>query len=348
MEKLSYLCDFLKKIIIEDSIHQIVKFLQLGISIPILPQFRSVIKFTLEKYNSKAIILYKKHNKESLFDFESIIGMSLLYSEESTLFFGFFRVYDHSKHNIQLLLGTILDYAKKNSFITIRGPINIPTILFGFGFMVEGSKTELSIARPIDPPIYLEIFKKNRFIEKEIIDTYISEIKKLEMDNFNELQQEFEFIMIGSKEIGQYKDDFIRLHNENMPENSQITPKTLLNAEIIIKYLFSGNFLDNMGWITIHSPTKIVIACGFVAPNPFNPQIISFEHIVIDKKYRRKGLLPFIWTQLMTTLLKRNKEKMPIYTSGFCNIDNQEIINFIINYCAASRERRHIILEFEL
>ncbi len=119
--------------------NDILKYLNLGISIPILPEFHKCILEDLKLYNAKAITLVKNIDDDYFGGkTDKIVGITVVYGDGSdVLFFGCFRVYDHDAEKIEFLANSLLKYAKENGYNSIRGPINIPTVIFGWGFMVE-------------------------------------------------------------------------------------------------------------------------------------------------------------------------------------------------------------------
>ena len=52
----------------------------------------------------------------------------------------------------------------RNAYKKIKGPVNIPAIIFGYGFMEEGSLDNLFIAKPVNPPVYQNCFLEKGFI----------------------------------------------------------------------------------------------------------------------------------------------------------------------------------------
>ncbi len=338
----------MEDIVIEESIEKIYNHLQLGTSIPILPEFKEPTLFALKNYGVKAILLKEKNENNVLFSKSCIVGISLLYSYESILYFGFFKIYDDDRKKIQKLIDTIISYAKEHNYTAIRGPVNIPTIIFGYGFMVEGSDTSTLIARSVDSPIYLELYNKNGFDEKFILDTYVFKLQKLNIKNIKEYQEMYDFLMVNNEGLLKYKDKFVNLHAEAMPEYSQITPNVSINALTILKHLFNWDLPYKLGGITFLKSSKEVISCGFLAPNPFNFHYINIEQIVIDKKYQGYGIIKFINSELMAYYLNLKDEDRPYYASAFVSAENERMSGFLVKYYSAWRGRRHIVLEYKL
>jgi len=109
----------------------ILEFLQLGINIPVREEFYDFILHDLTIYRAKSLIL-KDNNK--------VVAHTLAYDDGGeVLFFGFFGAINHKEKYIEYLLEELIKYAQKHQYKTIRGPINPPTFIFGYGFMTEDS-----------------------------------------------------------------------------------------------------------------------------------------------------------------------------------------------------------------
>jgi len=144
---------------------EIIRYLHIGINIPILSEFHHYILDDLKIYDASAIILEEKGDNKNFGEItDEIVGITLVYHDETDiLYFGFFSVYDHNIVKINFLLNALIEYAIDKNYKYIRGPINIPTMIYGWGFMVKGSKKDLFIGSPINPPVYQEAFFKRGF-----------------------------------------------------------------------------------------------------------------------------------------------------------------------------------------
>ena len=97
----------------------------------------------------------------------NITGHVLLFNEsDKVLFFGFFSVFNHDETRISYLLNRLIKYAKLHNYSKIIGPVNIPTYIYGWGFMDKGSVANIFIGKPINPPIYQELFFSRGFTLK--------------------------------------------------------------------------------------------------------------------------------------------------------------------------------------
>ena len=333
------------KIEIVDDYNKILKALKIGINIPI-PQFRDYIIDAFNKYNVRGILLKEKQNKELSFEKKEIItGVTVIFNEDSeTLFFGFFGVCDQDSNKIQELISALLNFAKIKNFKYIKGPINIPTIIFGFGFETKGLDKKLCIGKPINPPIYLDKFFEEGFYIKHTLDSYSIQFKYLNVCKYD--FSSYEYINPGKKKIGEYLQYMIKLHVNNIPKYSQVTPNPHKNATVVYKYLIDTG-KDYLGWIVRHKASNNIVGCGYLVSDPFSERILSFEQLIVDKNHQGKGLAIFMLAKTMQLVLDQERGRN---IKGIMSIaiNNKKIKQFVKRYLSAIRERRHLVLEYKL
>ncbi|HEY0088395.1 MAG TPA: hypothetical protein VGB37_06105 [Candidatus Lokiarchaeia archaeon] len=342
-----------KKLEIEilDEPEEILKHLKLGISIPILPEFHKYIIGDIKTYNAKSIILREEINTERFKNqTDYAIGNVLLYDDGGeTLFFGYFGVYDHDPFKIEFLLDKILDFGKKNNYKTIRGPINIPTVIFGWGFMVEGSNKDYFIGCPVNPPIYQEIFLKKKFNVKFEEDRYAMLVYRYNPFKDKKFDfSEFDYVNPSKADMDKIKNEFIKLHMDYMPESARITPKSEKNFDNIVDFVNEYGE-EWMIWTVYHKPTHKMVSCGYVIPNPFsldlkgNLDSVSFHDWVVHPDYRRKGLAMLMYG---ATSLKAFKTKVRwgSYPVGAENVSNSKMAQKM----GGKKDRTHLILEYKI
>ncbi|MBN1217247.1 MAG: hypothetical protein JXA99_17635 [Candidatus Lokiarchaeota archaeon] len=341
---------------LETNFNKILNHLQIGTLIPILPKFREYILKTFKNYEVKAILLKKEVN-DYIFNErgDNVVGICILFNDnDDILFFGYFGTYDHNPYKIDLLINGIKNYAKKRNFKKIIGPLNIPAVIFGFGFMEEGSNKQLCTGKPINPPIYQKSFFKNGFIIKYVEENYYTRVIRYNPLEFKQYDfSEFEYINITRENLHIYLDDMIKLHKENMPNYSRITPNTEKNVLVLFDYLFSyeKKFLI---WIVKHKPTRRIIGCGHLAPNPFLKDkygrliSASLEHIVIDKEFHGRRLSFFMYGETLPNVINPEKGELMKYYTNSIGLENKKAINFVKKYMNGVRDRRHLILEYNL
>jgi hypothetical protein len=313
---------------------EILKYLSIGISIPIIQEFHKYILYDLQYFKAKSFLLMEDENP---------VGHSLIFDDEKNhLYFGYFRVNDHNEHKIELLIDKILKYAKEHKYAIIRGPINIPAIIFGWGFMEEGSLDTLFIGKPANPPIYQEIFLMKGFSIKYRERTWEGPIPRFNPWRLKKYDyNDYEFITPKDwKDLMNLKSDFIRLHSENLPPSARITPNVddLFDnyADFVVK--FGENYMFNF---IKHKPSNKIVACGCYFRNPFQKDTIIAYSWVVDPKYRRKGL---VLLMVGATSLPAWKDKFR-YCSGTIasdNFNNSEVAKRL----GLDIKRTHLILEY--
>ncbi len=309
---------------------EILKYLHLCISIPILPKFHKYILKDLEAYNAKALILheiieYPEYDVKP----HDVSGIVLVYEDGSDiLFFGFCGVYDHDESKIEYLVENLVDYAREKGYKKVRGPINIPTVIYGWGFMVEGSNKELFIGCPANPPIYQKVFKKKGFevlFQEDRYDMGCVVVKPYNLpklidmgirnsaeyqENKRKLEKDiktgkyigkpvpvgdylYDYYNYPKEKMMEIKSEFASLYGKYMPDSAKITPKAEHNVENIINFIFEfgGNW---MIWVVRDKKTGEMVANGYVIPNIFNKDkndrlnSVSFHAWVVHPEHRRR------------------------------------------------------------
>jgi len=350
--------------------NEIILYLNKGISIPILPEFHKYILRDLEIYNAKAIILEKEINEENFRNkTDKIVGITIVYNDGSdTLFFGFFGIYDHNVESIEFLTDSLIQFGKENDYKEIRGPINIPTAIFGWGFMAEGSKKDLFIGSPINPPIYQDIFFKKGFRILFCEDRY--EMPALKMDPhkdkklinlginmgdyknkpFDTGDYEYEYINPGKEGMIKVKEEYIELYEKFMPPSAQITPKTSHNFTNLTNFIFEFG-AEWMMWIVRHKSTGKMVANGYVIPDIFSKDkkgelnSISFHAWVVHPEHRRNYIAMIMYG---FTSLKGKDRKTPHYiTRGSWPVGAENIANGnAAKKMGGKKDRSHLILNY--
>lgn len=323
--------------------NEIIKYLQLGISIPIWPEFYEYIIHDIQYFDAKLILIKENGNAT---------GNVLVYADDKEiLYFGYFGVLNHNKRWITFLLSELMKYAENNNFKFIRGPINIPTVIFGWGFMEEGSLESLFAGKPVNPPIYYELFREKgfyiKFEEKSWEGNYLR-INPYKLKKFDYTDYQY----YNPKDINDWmnlKNEFIRIHNEFMPDYGKITPSVENLLDNYANYVFKYGY-NFMIFFIKYKPNNKIVGCGSCLPNPFRKDkngnydsLIAYSWVV-DPEHRGKGLTSLLYG---ATSLKAWKKKFR-YTSGPSG--GNENIRFakfadIVNLQV---KRTHFVLEFKL
>jgi len=335
----------------EDIIH----YLQIGISLPVLPELHKYILEDIKCYNAKIIILEKNINEVKFKEHtEKIVGTVLVYDDRGeTLFFGYFGVYDHETKKIEFLVDRLIEYAKKNKYKRIRGPINIPTVIYGWGFMVEGSRKDLFISCPINPPVYQEVFLNRGFYIKFEEDRYYVPGLKMNPNNLPGYDfTDYEYVNPGKEGIWDVLDDMLKLHINYQPPSAQITPKKSFNYKNFFDFIYSSG-REWMIWVVYHKPSNKIVACGYVIPNIFHKDkhgrldSISFHDWVVHPNHRRKGLAMLMYGA--TSLQGINRKTNNFIRWGYWPVGSENIANIkAVLKMGGIKSKTHLILEYEL
>ena len=333
---------------------EILRYLHLGINIPILPELYKYIIADIRSFNAKAILLEKEINENKFNEnADKVGGIVLVYDDQGdTLFFGYFGVYDHDIIKIEFLIDQLINYAKRNNYKIIRGPINIPTVIYGWGFMVEGSSKDLFIGCPINPPIYQETFLKKGFYIKFEVERYYNVVLKINPHKLPYYDYtEYEYVNPGKEGIWDVLDEILSLHIKFQPPSAQLTPKKSLNIKYLVDFIYSFGS-KWMIWVVYHKPTKKMVACGYVIPNIFhvdkhgNLDSFSFHDWVVDPDHRRKGLAMLMYGE--SSLRAFNRKIKNFYRWGYWPVGAENIASKkAAEKLGGIKSKAHLILEFE-
>lgn len=322
---------------------EILTYLQLGTSIPILPNLSKYIINDLEYFKASSILLLEGGNPA---------GQVLIYDDErETLFFGYFGVLNHNSVKINFLIDELIKYAKEKEYKFIRGPINIPVIIYGWGFMKEGSLENLFIGKPVNPPIYPNTFLKKKFYVKSEQVTWLGSRMprfdpwKLKKYDFSDYEY---FYPNDITDFKKYKTEFLRIHAENLPSSAQITPNVSGVFDSYADFVFRYGF-NFMIFFVKFKPTEKIVACGAYLPNPFRKDSKgNYDSCVIytwavEPKHRRKGLGMLMYGAT-SQLLWKHKIKCGIGPMPKSNTAN---MGFAIKLGGVI-SRTHLIMEFKI
>jgi len=278
-----------KNVKITNDYREILKLLGIGTNLPIFSEFEEYILHDLRHFQAKSLVLIESNNIE---------GHTLIYHhDKDSLFFGFFSVINDDQDNINSLIDVLIKYAKKNNFKNIQGPINIPTIIYGWGFMEEHGAKNLMIHKPVNSPIYNQIFEKWSFLEysKDIsYEGYISDFPSGFIDKYE--FNDYEIVHYDNWDnIEKIKTEFLVLNARNLPKISVITPDT--GALFNNYFAFVKRYGDPFMFVFVrYQKTNELVGCMLSIPNPFskdeNSILNSFVllSMVIAKNHRNKGL----------------------------------------------------------
>lgn len=318
----------------------ILEFLQLGINIPVREEFYDFILHDLTIYQAKSLILKDNHK---------VVAHTLVYDDGGeVLFFGFFGAIDHEEKYIENLLEELIRYAQKHQYKKIRGPVNPPTFIFGYGFMTEDSLDDLCVSKPVNPPIYQEIFAQFGFYIKSKQGTWEGEFVKVPEEEMK--KYDFEGYEIHSlknwDDLSELKLPLLILSSRNLATASRVTP----SPEKLVENFFS--FLRTYGGVYMvkllrHKQSRQFVGCFISLPNPFKKNqkgkcnsLVAYS-ITIDKEHRGKGLSMYLMKEFLDAA----------YDDDFRNasvpmeINVLECKNLVKNHFGLTYTRTHLILE---
>ena len=193
-------------------------------------------------------------------------------------------------------MNNLIEYGKVNKFSKIIGPINIPTAIYGWGFMDEGSEASVYIGKPINLPIYQELFFHKGFMlkTKELsLEGPVIKIDSRFLNNFDSEKYEM-FHPKSWEEVLNFKSRFFDL-NSNLPLESVITPGTQHLYEDYIDFIKQYGDLFMIIFLK-YKITGDIVGCFFSIPNPFRKNesdtYDSLEAFIIllEKEHQGKGL----------------------------------------------------------
>ncbi|TFF89282.1 MAG: GNAT family N-acetyltransferase [Promethearchaeota archaeon] len=265
-----------------DSFSDIVSYLQFGTQIPVRKDFHEFILSDFKIF--QPISLHLRENR-------AIKGHCLLFQVDEILYFGFFNIQDHDPSKIEFLIERLQAYAQEHKCNTIIGPINIPTIIYGWGFMEKGSISSLFRAKPINPPIYLDKFKEYGFTLKTQEVSWEGQLPTNDQELLKNYDyQGFEVIDLTSwEELNAYTKSIIALNFRNLPQESLLTPKIEKVALNYVNFFVKFGELYMVSLLKDKKKDKIV---GYISslPNPFKAGSFSLYTLALDEEYRNKGL----------------------------------------------------------
>ena len=310
-----------KNFIIQELIkpREIATNLHYGINLPVSKKFQRYCISDLTHFNSFSWLL-SQDNK--------IVGHVLLfYENREILYFGFFRINDDDPVKISYLVDKVIAFAHQRKFKMVQGPINIPTVLYGWGFMKEDKVQTVYRGCPINSPLYNSIFTDKGFQVKHTIVTLEGPIPQISGDILTDYDySDYELIHLNNwTEFFNYSGDYFKLVAENLSPEHSYTPniEALSDNYVQIEIRFGHPFM--LTFIK-HIPSDKIIGHLVSLPNPFKKNLkgqydsITLFTIVIDKKYQRKGL----GLLLVKTSCDKARSHNMIYTTGPVDATNGE------------------------
>jgi len=326
---------------IYDDLGEIMKFIHIGTHLPIWPDLYKYIKCDINHFKAKLHILL---------EFGYIAGCVLTFKFKNILYFGYFNVLDNKTEKINLLIDRLIQIGKNSDCKSIIGPINIPAIIYGWGFLNWSLIDSLTIASPINPLNYPKLFNEKGFTVR-FKDFTWDPTKFFHLNGSSKSRYKFkdyEYINIKDKnEFLNIRQDFIKLQVENLPQSARITPDSINVIGNYIDFVFEQGYSSMIFYIK-YKPDNKMIASGAFLPDIFRREKGKIKSTVvytwaIDPDHRRKGLSLLMYDVTMSELSRLG---ITHYTSriGSENVSSSKVAK-ILN---GIHTRTHALLEYRL
>lgn len=316
--------------------NEILKLLHMGTNILFWPEFDKYILFDLNHFNAQSLLLTEGGNS---------VGHALVFSaDQETLFFGFFGVSNDKEDRIKFLIEKLIEFAENNGYNGLRGPVNIPTVIYGWGFMEAGSSTSHLVHKPVNLPIYPDVFRQkgfSEFLKEYSFEGRLDQIPPKNLEDFD--FSDYELVVFNSwDEIEATKIEFLKLNARNLSPRSVVTP---VSGPIFNNYFgFSKQYGDpSMMVFAKFKKTNKLIGCCVGTPDPFNKNSLVLLSIVLDKKHRDKGLAWWILKRYFDNSSKRGINYCTTFVGS--HVDSAIDISLKLGF---SLERTHTIFTYQI
>jgi RimJ/RimL family protein N-acetyltransferase len=310
----------------------IFNYIHLGTNLPILPSFKKYLYREIKRMGCFSIVIFGE-NKE-------IIGHTMLYPWEDTLYFAFFYAKDDSLENTFLLIDEIKKRVKKLNCDKIFGPVNLPPYIFGFGFSDIITDDSPFAMAPITNPVYVNHFCEYGFSIKQGISTY-----KIPMSPIP-YEKKWDVRSADFSRKNEWKQPFLELQQRLYPVNIQITPNRAESFEDVIEFIeeFAYNTIISFAYVN-----EKIIGLGWASANPFDlgengksKSLVLFGGAV-EPEYQKQGIVTsilFHWIDIHA--------KMGL-THGESTISDENVAaRKLMEKWAGKPTRHHVLMQFEM
>lgn len=307
--------------------------------------FPEIIIHDLTYFSAKLLLLKENENISS--------HILLYWINDEILYFG--HVHAVSVEKLEKLIKELLDYARSGFFQKIIGPINIPTILYGWGFLKKGGEDTLSLAKPINPPWMQETFFKHLFKikieyytwEGIFVDLHSDPPQLTGMEDVDYEFPDYEILQVKTwEELKALKMKYFLLSGANLSPESQVTPDVMNLFDNYLKFIIKYGDPFMFGFLK-HLPSNSLVGLINAFPNPFKKQdkgksMVVFV-FVLNKEHRDKKLGMWMAHDLLTRAMNKG------YTHLTAPIErNQMESQGMCKKLGLSHTRTHLVLKFDL
>ncbi|MBD3350082.1 MAG: GNAT family N-acetyltransferase [Candidatus Lokiarchaeota archaeon] len=283
-----------KEVITEPN--QIFETLQHGINLPVKNDFSDLVLAEIKGLNMKSLVLKDDLNR--------ILGHTIYFEDQDTLYFGFFKAKNDNKKYISVLLEELEEIASNRNVSIIKGPINPPPMIFGFGFSEAGSDTSIAAGTPYTDPIYIKKFKTKGYDVWHRFFWYNIPIR-------NTGQKIVWPVQSGDFQNTDWIFEMLDLQSTLFPESAQITPKRNLTVHQTLQFIKKYGYEEC--FYLVYDEGKMA-GFGYCSPNPYDLnelnkcQSVLLMGTAIQPRYQGKHLLTSMFAKFAD-----NCERLGIY-----------------------------------
>jgi hypothetical protein len=259
-------------------ISECINLLQNGTNLPVKNELSRFIQVEFEELKVSSLIMRYKND---------VVGHTIFFDHQDILYFGFFNASHDNSEIIDYLIDCLIDIAKERKCNSIRGPINLPTLIYGWGFYESGDTT-IAAGTPYSDPCYIDVFKKRGFMNWHRLLWF--KIPIISINPTNQID-----VRIADFENTDWVLPYIMLQEKLFPDSAKLTPGRTMRT-----------FLENLAFIRqfgykeciyhAYDQNKLV-GLGYWTPNPFdlNEQGKTKSALMMgaatDPEYQNKGVL---------------------------------------------------------
>lgn len=325
------------KIEIIEEPEQIYKNLHYGINLPVTEDLKIYILNEIRALNIKSLLLKN--------DQGSVIGHTILYQFDGIQYFGFFNVNNGIQIHIELLISEIIQEAKRNECNSIRGPMNPPPEIYGWGFSEKGCDSSIFATAPFnkDDIKFIDAFQNKGFEFWHRIVHYTLPYAKFSRKSAWKISNaDFSHPENWLKEC-------FELQMREFPESAQITPNREAVAEDYMKFIAQFGKEDHVQYIRDPENGGKMVGLMYVTPNCFDldengkTKAVLVNGAAIDKEYQNNHMVMELLGSISEAVAKEG------INSGETIIEENNIRSRKGAEKAGGRlNRSHVVLELKL
>lgn len=330
--------NFQSRLIILKNPSKIYENLHYGTNLPINDDLKPYILNEIKAQNIRSVLLIDDTN--------SIVGHVVLYHFEGIQYFGFFNSIDARKENpiyTEKLISKILREAKKNNCDKIRGPMNLPPMIYGWGFSRENCDPTHFAISPYNEndSKFVEIFLKHGFNEWHQISHYRQPFSEYSFKN------DWKISFADFKNLDSWLGEVFDIQMREFPESAQITPNRKPVAADYVKFIEQFGCKEYVQYVRDYENSGKLIGVMYATPNPFEldengkSKTVIVNGVVVDREYQGRHI-----ARTLLNSLKNELAKKEIYAGeSIIAEDNIKSHNGVTSD-GANINRSHVVLEY--